>query len=297
METIKYQDMDCIPLENAALRLLVTQSVGPRILSLRLHGGEDLFARLPDFISERPDGKIFHFRGGHRLWQAPESMSHTYALDDDPVDISPSDSGAGGLLVRQCLDAGTGIEKSLHISLMGNQPQVHVRHMLTNRGSRLIECAPWAITQLRTGGVAILPQSRNQTQMLPNRSLVLWPYTDLANAQVSWGNRYILVRAAMTTAFKIGFPNPRGWLAYWLNGTLFVKRAEFDASAEYYDFGSSSECFCNDKFLELETLSPIRRLEPGESVGHTETWELYAGVEFPADEDAAQAITDKLGLE
>ena len=294
METIQYQGLDCVALENASLSLLVTQSVGPRILSLRYKGGENLFAELPDFVSVRPDGQLFHFRGGHRLWHAPEAMPRTYALDDDPVEITPAE---GGLLVRQKADAETGIEKSLHITLVGDQPRVVVRHTLTNRGPWPIECAPWTITQLRTGGVAILPQSRNQTEVLPNRSLALWPYTDLASPQVTWGNRTLLVRAEMTGPFKVGFPNPRGWLAYWLDGTLFVKHAAFDASAAYYDFGSSSECYCNDKFLELETLAPIHRLEPGGSAEHVETWDLYADVDYPADEGTAQAIVDKLGLE
>ncbi len=294
METIQYQGLGCVALENASLSLLVTQSVGPRILSLRYKGGENLFAELPNFVSERPDGQLFHFRGGHRLWHAPEAMPRTYALDDDPVEITPAE---GGLLARQKADAETGIEKSLYISLVGDQPRVIVRHMLTNRGLWPIECSPWAITQFRTGGVAILPQSRQETNMLPNRSLALWPYTDLTIPQVTWGNRSLLIRAEMTGPFKVGFPNPRGWLAYWLEDTLFVKRAAFDASATYYDFGSSSECYCNDKFLELETLAPIHRLEPGGSAEHVETWDVYAGVDYPADEDAAQAIADKLGLE
>ena len=294
MDTIQYQGLDCVALENASLSLLVTQSVGPRILSLRYKGGENLFAELPNFVSERPDGKLFHFRGGHRLWHAPEAMPRTYALDDDPVEITPS---GGGVWVRQKADAETGIEKSLHITLVGDQPRVVVRHTLTNRGPWPIECAPWTITQLRTGGVAILPQSRNQTEVLPNRSLALWPYTDLTIPQVTWGNRTLLIRAEMTGPFKVGFPNPRGWLAYWLDGTLFVKHAAFDASAAYYDFGSSSECYCNDKFLELETLAPIHRLEPGGLAEHVETWDLYVDVDYPADEGTAQAIVDKLGLE
>jgi hypothetical protein len=197
----------------------------------------------------------------------------------------------------QPVETETGIEKSLHISLVEDKPQVIVRHTLTNRGLWPLKCAPWAITQLRTGGVAILPQSREQTEFLPNRSLAIWPYSDLASPQVGWGNRYLLVRTGMESPFKVGFPNPRGWLAYWLDGTLFVKRAAFDTQAEYFDFGSSSECYCNGRFIELETLGPAGRLAPGESVTHTETWELYADVDSPIDEDAAQEIVEKLGLE
>lgn len=285
---------DCVSLENESLRLLVTKSTGPRILSLCFNGGENLFAELPDFVTERPDGKKFHFRGGHRLWHAPEHMPRTYSLDDQPVEIIETPDG---LTVKQPVEEETGIEKHMRISLVNGKPQVTVEHTLINRGLWEIECAPWAITQLRRGGVAILPQSQTPHAVLPNRSLALWAYTDLSNPQVTWGNDFLLVRAEMDSAFKVGFPNPRGWLAYWLDGTLFVKHAAFDRDANYFDHGSSSECYCNDKFLELETLAPIRRIAPGASAGHTETWTLYSDIEFPADEKAARRIADTLGLE
>ena len=294
MDTIKHLEFDCVPLENQTINILVTQSVGPRIISLRFKNGDNLLAELPDFVTERPDGKPFHFYGGHRLWHAPENMPRTYVPDDAPVEVIPTKNS---LSVLQQVENETGIEKSLRISLVGEKPQVIIRHMLINRGQWSVECAPWAITQVRTGGVAILPQSREQVDFLPNRSLALWSYTDLSSPQVSLGNRYLLVRAEMDGPFKVGFPNPRGWLAYWLDGTLFVKRAAFDAQAEYYDFGSSSECYCNDRFLELETLAPVGTLSPGESITHTETWELYANVDFPGDEDTVQRIVEKLGLE
>ncbi len=294
MNSIKFRSFDCVPIDNNVISLLVTQSVGPRIISLRYLDGDNLFAELPDFVTERPDGKPFHFYGGHRLWHAPENKPRTYIPDDKPVEVV---STSTGLSVTQPVEVQTGIEKSIQISLVDGEPKVIIHHTLTNRGLWVVECAPWAITQFKTGGVAILPQSQEQSEFLPNRSLALWPYTDLTSPQVCWGNRYILVRAEMDSPFKLGFPNPHGWLAYWLGGTLFVKRAAFDAKADYYDFGSSSECYCNDQFLELETLAPIGRLIPGESTNHTETWELYADVDFPGDEKAVQEIVEQLGLE
>ena len=294
MQTTRFLNFDCVPLTNDAISLLITQSVGPRIISLQFKGGDNLFAELPDFVTERPDGTLFHFYGGHRLWYAPENMPRTYYPDDRPVDVIPNSTG---LSVTSPVEPEAGIKKSIQISLVEDKPQIIVRHTLTNRGLWPVECAPWAITQFRTGGVAILPQSREQVDFLPNRALALWPYTDIASPQVCWGNRYILVRAEMLSPFKVGFPNPHGWLAYWLDGTFFVKRASYDAQAEYYDFGSSSECYCNGKFIELETLAPISKLAPGESATHTETWELYADVDFPEDEDAAQQIVEKLRLE
>lgn len=295
MDTINFLDIDCVPLENASLCLLLARSVGPRIISLRLKGGENLFAELPDLLVACPDGKEFRFYGGHRIWHAPENMPRTYIPDDEPVEITPRDNG---LLITRMVEVETGIEKSIHVSLVGDKPQVMLRHTLTNRGMWPVECAPWAITQLKPGGVAILPQSQGEAMLLPNRSLAIWPYTDITSPHVCWGNNYILLHAEMQVgAFKIGFPNPRGWLAYWVQGTLFVKRAACDLQAVYYDFGSSSECYCNEHFLELETLAPISKLAPVESVMHLETWELYPNVDYPENEEVVQAMVENLGLE
>ena len=294
MKTTRYQDFDCVSLGNDSLNLLVTQSVGPRIISLSLRGEENMLASLPDFTVDRPDGKTFRFYGGHRLWHAPEHMPRTYGMDDSPVEISPIPNG---LSVNQPTEPETGIQKSLRIELAGNQPKVKITHTLTNHNAWAVECAPWAITQFKTGGVVILPLNRTDLDLLPNRSLAIWSYTDMSSPCLHWGREHLWLRAQMTSPFKLGFPNPRGWMAYALNGNLFVKRAVCQANAEYYDFGSSSECYCCDSFLELETLAPITKLQPGVAVSHIETWELYRTSASIQSEQDIHALVQNLNLE
>ena len=244
MKTENFLGLECYPLENEALKLLVTRSVGPRILSFGFKAGENLFAEVPEAVIDRPGSIPFHFYGGHRLWHAPEEPRRTYLPDDSPVDIAPSENG---LTVTQNTEPQTGLQKTIEVRLPGNLPQVVITHHLTNQGLWPVTCALWALTQLKTGGTAVLPQVRQDTGVLPNRSLVLWPYTDMVNPNVRWGSNYILLDAELDSPFKVGFPNPRGWLAYWWNGMLFVKRAEYDPQAEYFDFGSSSECYCDQQ--------------------------------------------------
>lgn len=294
MESLKYSGHDCVLLENNSLRLVVTRSIGPRILSFGFKGGENLFAELPDFVTECPGVGTFHFYGGHRLWHAPEDPNRTYLPDDSPVEITPVNNG---LLVTQNTEVKTGLQKSIEIRLQGDSPRVELTHRLSNHGLWNVTCAPWAITQLKIGGVALLPQAQEKTGVLPNRSLSLWDYTNMSDPNLTWGKDYILVTANRTSPFKIGFPNPRGWLAYWLNNTLFVKRANYETQSAYYDFGSSSECYCNDQFLELETLAPITTIAPQASVTHVETWELYGDVKRPQSEMDAHALVEQLKLE
>ncbi len=297
MKTTRFLGLECVEASNGLLSLLVTQSVGPRVISLRVNDGENLFAELPDATLDCPGKGAFHFYGGHRLWHAPEDPRRTYLPDDDLVVISPL---TNGLRVKQPPEEETNIQKEIEIRFSQDQPAVQVEHILTNHSIEPVTLAPWAITQVKPGGVAILPQNRepwDQNPTLPHRHLALWPYTDINSPHIEWGNEVILIHAdMMENQLKIGFPNPQGWLAYWRSGTLFVKRAAYDPQAEYYDFGSSSECYCESTFLELETLGPITTLEPGQSTHHAETWEVYTGVQCPENlDDLHQFIANKRG--
>jgi hypothetical protein len=221
METVNFMGHECVSLENGKIKLLISRSMGPRILSLEFTGGENLLAELPDLVLDCPGSGKLCLYGGHRLWHSPEEPSRTYLPDDSPVEIV---SVENGYMVTQEVEAKTGLQKSIEIRLPGDAPQIIITHSLSNQGLWPVTCAPWAITQLKAGGVVILPQSCKETGVLPNRSLAFWPYTNPSNPNVTWGQNHILVRAEMETPFKVGFPNPRGWLAYWLNETLFETR-------------------------------------------------------------------------
>ena len=294
MQTVRYAGHECCALENGQVRLLVTRSAGPRVLFFGFRNGENLFAELPDFVIDCPGSGPFHIYGGHRLWHAPEVPGRTYLPDDEPVGISAFDNG---LIATQQTEAKTGLQKSIEIRLDPVAAQAVLTHRITNHGLWDVTCAPWAITQFKTGGTAVFPQAQMDKGVLPSRSLSLWPYTDMTDPHVHWGSQYILVQAGMRSAFKFGYPNPRGWQAYWLDGTLFVKHAAYHPQAEYYDFGSSSECYCNDRFIELETLAPVTTIAPGGEAVHVEAWNLYPDIERPQNEGDAGAIAEKLGLE
>jgi hypothetical protein len=293
----RFAGHECVGLENEALALWVTRSVGPRIIGLALPGGENLLAELPDEVVDLPGGGTFHFYGGHRLWYGPEDLRRTYLPDDAPVDV---DEVEDGVLVTQPVEAQTGVQKSLTIAMPSGDARVVIDHTIENRGGQPVELAPWAITQLIPGGVAILPQPTvlsDEHGLLPNRSFALWPYTAIDSANVAWGDRYVFVEAMMRCgALKIGFPNPLGWMGYAVQDSLFVKHAAYRPDEVYLDRGSSSECYCNPRFLELETLGPLTTLAPGESAMHQETWAVYAGVSVDPDEASVEAVAAELGL-
>lgn len=300
MDTTQLPDRECVTLENKAITLQVTKSYGPRVISLCLRGGRNLFADVPHLVLDCPGKGGFHLHGGHRLWYAPEIPATTYIPDNAPVEVTLSEAGMN---LTQPVERDTGVQKSIRIRLPDESATVILDHTLANMGSSPVTCAPWAITMMKPGGVAILPQNTSkadQAGVLPNRSLVLWPYTDPASSHITWGKSSILVHANLASEeekLKLGFPNPRGWLAYHLQDTLFVKYAAFQPSQSYYDFNSSSQCYCGPAFIELETLGPQVTLAPGESVSHKEAWQVFREVGFTTSDAAVQVLVEKLSLD
>lgn len=298
LPTTEFLGLECVVLQNQALSLLISRSTGPRVLALHLGEGPNLFAELPHFTIPCPGIGELTLWGGHRLWHAPEVGKRTYLPDDKPVQI---DKIPGGLVATPPIEMRAQIQKSLRVTLPNDDATVVVDHVLVNEGLWPITCAPWAITQLKPGGTAVLPQPTSPIDpdgLQPNRPLALWPYTDMKSPHIQWGNEYIFVYSKMTEgALKVGFPNRRGWLAYHWQNTLFVKWAQFDEGATYLDFGSSSQCYCNDQFLELETLGPEATIQPGKSIRHREVWRIYAGVELAPEETAVGTLVNDLNLD
>ena len=113
----------------------------------------------------------------------------------------------------------------------------------------------------------------------------------MGDRRVAWGKDLITLRQDKrnTQKFKVGTENRRGWAAYACHGCLFVKRFPFIEGAVYPDGGMNFETFTNNLFLEMESLSPLREMQPGETAEHEETWEILDDVKAPRAGDFAAA--------
>ena len=281
-----YRGGQALVLSTAALELVVTTSVGPRVVSLRSLAGRagNLFLQLP------PDEQRYHgyyLRGGHRLWHSPEHIVRTYQPDDDPLEVRILPKGVA---LTQPVEQATGLQKGMKLELTSPRT-VRVTHTLTNRGLWAAECAPWALTMLRGGGHGVLPLppkgSHAAGDLLPNYALVPWTYTDLALPVWEPHRDFLGINVPRARqAQKLGITFYPGWSAYWLEGSTFVKYAEVASGAAYPDLGCCFETFTNGAMIEFETLGPLVRLEPGRSSVHVEYWTVLDGLPRPATDEA-----------
>ena len=103
--------------------------------------------------------------------------------------------------------------------------------------------------------------------------------------RVQWDDEFILFKAdPLLPPFKIGYLNSHGWMAYWFEGVLFRKTFDVMQGLPHPDNNCNCEIYCNNKFIELETLAPLTLLHPGASVHHVETWDVMDNTDSLPDE-------------
>jgi hypothetical protein len=282
-ERSEFQNLpDCLRLTNGTIDVVVTTSVGPRVLFYGFTGGENVFAAHPDAKTATALGEFKPY-GGHRLWIAPENMPNSYAPDNAPVEYA-FDEARNSIRLIQPLENITQTQKEITLTLAAaGGSGVIVHHKITNRSARHLEIAAWALTIMNGGdakksGEAIIPNepfaAYGANTLLPVRNLTLWSYTNLSDSRFSFDEDSIRLKvdAKKTDAQKIGVFNRQGWAAYRLNDVLFKKRFDVDERAKYPDMNSNTELYTAGDFIELETLSPLKRLAPEDSIEHIEQW-------------------------
>ena len=262
-------------LSNGDVDLVAPSEIGPRIVRYGFVGGQNVFHNFPHALGK--SGELqWQNRGGHRLWVAPEQPL-SKALDNAPVEIKAEDLR---MLIRQPTEPESGMEKEIEIVLARKGTGVKVRHRVINRNPWPVRFAPWALSVMRPGGTAIAalpPRFRHDERLLPTNPLVMWGYTDFSDPRWRFTRAFVLLRQdpGATAPQKTGLFAEDAVAAYSINDELFVKRARADACEEYPDYGCSVEIFTNRNMLEIETLGPLRVVEPGAAAEHTEEWSLH----------------------
>lgn len=259
--------------ETGHVRLEVALDAGPRVTWFSRPGGRNVFAETPEIGWPTVHGRAYRLLGGHRLWSSPECPLDEQVPDDEPVTIRPV---GDGIAVEGSTRTHDGLARRIELLPDPGAPRVHVTHVLENRGERPVRAAAWALTQLAPGGVAVVPlPGAGGGEQLPNRNVVLWPYASVADPRFELTDGELHVAATDEAGFfKTGCLNLSGEVRYELDGITFHKRFEPEPGAEHVDFGCNVEVYVRAEFLELETLSPLRDVEPGEAIVHVEEWEL-----------------------
>jgi len=157
----------------------------------------------------------------------------------------------------QPIEMNNGLRKKPFDRLSADAPRVTLSHALYNEGAQPVDMAPWAITVMPLGGLAVMPY-RGPAQgegYLPDRHVTLWPYTRWQDSRLKVDDDFIYIeaRAELPRAKSAGLNYP-GWIGYLNRGVLFVKQFQLQPDRLYPDRNCNAEIYCSDRFIEVESL-------------------------------------------
>ena len=275
----------CLALNNGVVEILVTIDIGPRIIYFGLIGGNNIFyqdrehpetVHTPEFeeLYAGLENRQYRLYGGHRLWLSPQNRAATYYPDNQPVvyGITPD-----GVSFTPPIQQHNKMQVSLTVMMPEGASDIMLIHSAKNMGKENRSFSICSITALKGGGLEIIPKNPSINNFAPNQEYVMWPYSQMTDPRVHWGKKYVTIHhnPGYEPEFKMGTNNALNWAAYVHQDVVLVKRYVHELKAIYPDGGASFETYCNSRYLEMETLSPVYRIEPGETIKHVENLTLY----------------------
>lgn len=285
---------DCIQIEGGGTEAVCTTAVGPRMISLTRNGGKNHLSVDEANLGKTGGGKWLRY-GGVRLWHAPEEYPRSYLPDNAPVNYELLNNG---VILTQNTEQETGITKQMTVTI-GADGAVSILNRLTNSGACDVRLSVWSLAQLAPGGLLFSPLPDIETGLTASGCVAVWPYGKMNDQRIYFGERFITLTADGQTEkpFKYGAQVKQGYAGYFNHGQLVVSGFSFEAG-EYPNYASNFESYVEKDFIELESLSPLVVLKPGESARHLVTYRVFDRVHKPArdGEDAIAAALKSCGI-
>ena len=286
----------CICVTNGVIEAYVTVDIGPRIIRFGYVDGQNLLCSNRKAFGPKDDkeftdyfgeGKRWENLGGHRIWLSPESYPETYYPDLEPVSYEVTDDGA---VFTPNPEKENGVAKSLEIKMDADDANMQVIMRVKNISEEDKNFAIWGLSVSEKGGTLIIPMNTNDTGLLSNRIISVWPYTDMSNDRIYWGKKYVTLRQdeRYEQPIKLGFDLNCGTVYFCLNDDVLCKNYDTNhPNGNYPDGGCSFETYTNDSMIEVESLGELKTVKPGETAVHTESWALCkkpCDIDFKNDE-------------
>ncbi len=271
---------DHIVLSNNVAELIVSPVIG-RISSYRLKTGNNVLWKGQKWSPEDQKTAKKHWNnyGGCRLWGLPEGKPRLMTLGR----WAPADIYIDGLpwqvtkrnnlriVMQSLVSPETGLRATRDITLSASGSEVIIHDTLTRCLN--IECPVhiWSIAQVK------IPRY----VLLNTRKWRHWKYRLMTGRDKM--RRQNKVKEYSTGSVLYCKPLDKGcsklgscgdWLAAVYDNTVFVNYTTLYPKAFYID-GLNCEVYVEPgKMLEMETLSPLKMLRPGESLKSTTVWKL-----------------------
>jgi hypothetical protein len=279
---------DAIWLDNGKVEAVVVPSIG-RVMQFRFKGEGDVLWENESMrghpMPVNPWSTPGSF-GGDKTWPAPQSVWNW--PPPDVFDSSPLSVAVDGnsVMLTSPTSPRFGIRTERKIQLDAAKPQMRIVTTYYKESGPAVEVGVWVITQARDPERVFIPIPSKS--MFPEGLASLWKlpaqYGDIKTGLIG-------LSRDPKESHKIG--NDSGTIV-WV-GKEHSLRIDCPriAGAKYPDEGCSMELYTNldpAKYVELETLGPLKTLRPGDTLSATNTYTLFHRTEKTPAADAAKVL-------
>lgn len=297
VEETKYHDWDALKMTNGLITVTTVPAIGGRTMAYDLETYPLLYTNPAEYgrvypVADQEGSRVWHNWGGYKTWPAPQAQ---WGGPPDPVGSALDGGAYEGSIVQEkgreaairVASAGdneaTGLRFERVLTIYKGSTRVRVEQKMTNVGQEPARWSLWDVTQV--------PGSFSEGETFTEDAQVYFPLNPNSRHQAKFEVQLgeaesqqwqpdpaaglFCVRYRGETG-KVGADSFSGWIAYAdaRHQVVFVKTFEVFPSEEYPDNGSTVEVYTDGQlpYLEVEVLSPLRQLAPGESYTFTENW-------------------------
>jgi len=205
---------------------------------------------------------------GSTLWTAPQSSwgwPPSEVFDKQKYTVKKS-----GRIIKMVSqpDSKSGFQLEKRWQLIGDD-MVQINYQIKNISSKPKSVGPWEVTRVPSGGVVLFPQGESGN--VPKSTLI----PDLQKDGINWIS---VSTVPIDNNVKLFSTASEGWLAYVVDGLLFIKQFPDIKPVKYSPEQGEVEIYFNkDKsYIELENQGEYGLLQPGKTLNYRVKWRLVA---------------------
>lgn len=254
-------------------KVVIVPDIGGRIMEFSLKGMNPIWQNSQEFGKIYPITNVWHNYGGYKTWNAPQGVwgwPPDPFLDFGKANVEIIDDGVR-VYGAPSLKSGIMFIKEVTIPERG---KVRIVEKMKNISGKEVRWSIWDVTQVSTPCFVVFPMEKNSK--FPE-GLYFFDEQSRKSSQWKIKNGLVIVEYKGETG-KIGLDSSSGWMLYLRDKLAYVKRFPTYTGAEYPDEGCTVEIYTNSKelpYLEMEVLSPLINLRPGEEYSTWEEWHLW----------------------
>jgi len=238
------------------ISITVDANIGARIISFKIDGNELLSSK-----------EINRGNYGSSLWLSPENKwngqgaldAGSYTVDlfdkENMRFTSKADSTRGFIFVKQFFANPA-------------DTSVVIKYSITNISSKAQEVAPWEVTRVRTGGLAMFPKGKLGDVPIKNKVYPLPAILDIDD--IIWYPYDSSVKSSQ----KVFMNGSEGWIAYIYERAIFIKLFPVIEPSLSAPGEKNVEMYINrdNAYQELENQGAYQKLSPGQSLTYEVRW-------------------------